>query len=149
MPDQAALLGTWKMVSWLREVIATGQRIDVLGPDPVGYINYGADGRFYALVVSRDRALPSSLPPSTDEKLKLFDSMLAYAGTYTVDHEKAVHHVDVSWNEAWTGTDQVRFYNLDGHRLTISGAPAKDPHTGADVIYRIEFQKVSGNRPET
>jgi hypothetical protein len=142
MADAAALIGTWKMVSWKREIIATGERIDALGPNPVGYINYGPDGRFYALVVSRDRPRPANLPPSDDEKIKLFNSMLAYAGTYTVDHEKAVHHVDASWNQAWTGTDQVRFYSLDGDSLSISGAPAQDPHIGEEVIHRIAFERV-------
>ena len=108
MTDSAPLIGTWKMVSWKREIIATGELIDALGPNPVGYINYGEDRRFYALVVSRDRPRPANLPPSDAEKIQLFNTMLAYAGTYTVDHEKAVHHVDASWNEAWTGTDQVR-----------------------------------------
>jgi Lipocalin-like domain len=97
---------------------------------------------FYALVVSRDRPRPANLPPSYDEKIKLFNSMLAYAGTYTVDREKAVHHVDASWNQAWTGTDQVRFYSLDGDSLTISGAPAQDPHIGQEVIHRIAFERV-------
>jgi hypothetical protein len=142
MPDTAALLGTWKMISWKREIIATGEKVDALGPDPVGYINYGPDGRFYALVVSKDRPRPAALPPSEGEKLKLFSSMLAYAGTYSVDDEKAVHHVDASWNQAWTGTEQVRFYKLEGDRLTISGAPATDPHTGQEGIHRIEFQRV-------
>jgi Lipocalin-like domain len=142
MPDTLGLLGTWKMISWKREVIATGSKIDVLGPDPVGYINYGADGRFYALVVARDRPPPGTVPPSDNEKLKLYDSMLSYGGTYTVDEEKAVHHVDASWNQTWTGTDQVRFYQLDGDRLSISAAPSKDAHSGQEVIYRIEFRKL-------
>ena len=94
MADTAGLLGTWKMTSWKREIVATGETIDTLGPDPIGYINYGPDGRFYALVVGRDRLTPATLPPSDAEKLKLFDSMLAYAGTYSVDDEKAIHHVD-------------------------------------------------------
>jgi hypothetical protein len=136
------LLGTWKMTSWKREVLATGELIDALGPNPVGYINYGPDGRFYALVVSRDRAAPASLPPTSEEKARLFDSMLAYAGTYTVDDEKAVHEVDASWNQAWTGSEQVRFYSLDGHRLRLSGAPARDPHRGQEVVHRIEFERV-------
>lgn len=142
MPDVAALLGTWDMISWKKEVVASGEKIDALGPNPVGYINYGPDGRFYALVVSRDREAPTSLPPSDAEKLRLFDSMLAYAGTYSVDGEKAVHHVDASWNQAWTGTDQVRFYKLEGDKLTISGAPARDPYTGQEVIHRIEFTRL-------
>jgi hypothetical protein len=142
MPDLAALLGTWKMISWKREVISTGATSDVMGPDPVGYINYGSDGRVYALVVRSDRPAPKALPTSDEDKLRLYDGMLAYAGTYTLDDEKAVHHVDASWNQAWTGTDQVRFYKLDGDRLTISGAPARDPYTGEDVVMRMQFRKL-------
>ena len=100
MTKQAALLGTWRMVSWEREFIATGEKLHALGPDPVGYLTYGADGRVHAIVVSKDRAAPAALPPNNDEKLRLFDSMLAYAGTYTLDSEKVVHHVDISWNQA-------------------------------------------------
>ena len=96
MTDKAALLGTWRMVSWQREVIATGERTDALGPDPVGYINYGADGRMFAFVLSKDRQPPAGPVPTDAEKLRLFDSMLAYAGTYTLDDEKVVHHVDAS-----------------------------------------------------
>jgi hypothetical protein len=39
MANAAALLGTWKMTSWRREIVATGETTDALGPDPVGYIN--------------------------------------------------------------------------------------------------------------
>ena len=30
--------------------------------------------------------------------------------------------MDVSWNPAWNGTDQVRFYKLDGDRLQVTSA---------------------------
>jgi len=142
MTGRTALLGTWRMVSWQCEIQATGERVDALGPDPVGYISYAPDGRFFAIVVRKDRPPPASLPPSDADKLRLFDSMLAYAGTYTLDDEKAVHHVDASWNQAWTGTDLVRFYKLERDELTISGAPASDPHTGQEVVYRIVFRRV-------
>ena len=72
--------------------------------------------------------------------------MLAYAGTYTLDDEKVVHHVDASWNQAWTGTDLVRPYRLDGDLLTISGASSKDPVTGEDVVYRIVFKRAQDRR---
>jgi hypothetical protein len=68
--------------------------------------------------------------------------MLAYAGTYTLDDEKLVRHIDASRNQAWTATDQVRFYKLHGDVLTITGAPAKDPHTGQEVVHRIVFRKL-------
>jgi hypothetical protein len=130
------------MVSWVREFVATGERVDALGPDPVGYIAYHSDGRMMTLEVRKDRAKPKGLVPTDEEKLVLFDSMLAYAGTYTLDDEKVVHHVDISWNQTWTGTDQVRFYRVDGDTLTISSAPAPDPYTGQEVVHRVVFRKL-------
>ncbi len=145
MSDAKALLGTWRMKACVREVIATGARSDVLGPNPNGYIAYHADGRMMAVVVRSDRPAPAGPLPTSAEKERLFDSTLAYAARYTVDDEKVVHHVDASWNESWTGTDLVRFYKLEGDRLTIRGAPAPDPVTGEDVVYLIEFERVASS----
>jgi hypothetical protein len=146
MPDASRLLGTWTMISWQREVIATGERLDALGPNPVGFINYGADGRMFAIVVQKERAAPAGAVPSDEEKVRLFNSMLAYAGTYSLDDEKVVHHIDASWNQAWTGTNQVRFYTINGDVLTITGAPAKDPYTGQEVLHRIVFRKLAATQ---
>ena len=142
MPDVSALLGTWKMVSWTRIILATGEVSDAMGPNPVGFIAYHADGRMMALVLKRDRPQLMGKAPSDDEKIKLFDTMLAYSATYTVDRDKVIHHVDAAWNPAWAGTDLIRPFSLDGNTLVISGAPSKDPATGEDVIYRIEFTKL-------
>jgi hypothetical protein len=136
------LLGTWRMVSCQDEFIATGERVDYFGPSPVGYISYHSDGRMMALVISNNRSSPEGPVPTDQEKIALFDSFLAYAGTYTFDDEKVVHHVDASWNQTWTGTDQVRFHQMDGNTLTLTGAPATDPYTGQEVVYRMVFRKV-------
>ncbi len=142
MANASALLGTWRMISWKKEFVATGNAVDALGPDPQGFITYTADGRVSVIVVPRDRPAPASLPPSDAEKVRLFDSLFAYAGTYTLGDDKVVHHLDTTWNQSWTGTEQVRFYKLSGNRLSIHGAPAPDPFTGQDVIHRVEFEKV-------
>jgi hypothetical protein len=142
MANASALLGTWRMLSWKKEFVATGNAVDALGPDPQGFITYTADGRVSVIVVPRDRPAPASLPPSDAEKVRLFDSLFAYAGTYTLGDDKVVHHLDTTWNQSWTGTEQVRFYKLSGNRLSIHGAPAPDPFTGQDVIHRVEFEKV-------
>lgn len=141
MHDRSRLVGTWRMLTWRREFVDTGERTDALGPDPLGFVSYGADGRVQALVIKRDRPSPASLPPSEGEKVELFDSMLAYAGTYTLHDDHVVHHLDATWNEAWTGTDQIRFYKLDGPMLEFWGAPAPDPYTGRTVVHRITFEK--------
>ena len=68
--------------------------------------------------------------------------MFAYAGTYTADGEKVVHHVDISWNQSWTGTDLVRFYKLDSNALTITTAPAQSAFDGQEGQFILVWEKV-------
>ena len=67
----------WKMVPRTKEVVATGETSNALGPDPVGYIIYQPDGQMMALVVRSDREPPAGLAQINEEKVRLFDSMLA------------------------------------------------------------------------
>ena len=50
--------------------------------------------------------------PTDEEGVQLLGSMVAYAGTYTLGEKQVIHHIDISWNQGWTGTDQVRFFEL-------------------------------------
>ena len=105
-------------------------------------LTYGADRRMHAIIVRKDRPAPETLPPTDTQKLRLFDSMIAYSGTYTLDDEKVIHHVDVSWNQAFTKTDLIRIYKLANGILTIMAGPEIDPFSGKEVIHRLEFRKV-------
>ena len=120
------ILGTWKLQSLVFEAIETGQRSSPFGDHPVGYLGYSPDGRMFAILVAEDRPKPRDQVPTDEEKAKLQGSMFAYAGTYTADGEKVIHHVDISWNQSWTGTDLVRFYKLDSNTLTFTTAPGKN-----------------------
>jgi Lipocalin-like domain len=120
------LVGTWKLKSYVREVAATDERYNERGEHPNGYLAYSADGRMYAIITWENRIMPQDVVPTNDERIKLFGTMISYAGTYTFDAEKVVHQVDISWNQNWTGTEQVRFYKLDGDTLTITSALAKN-----------------------
>jgi Lipocalin-like domain len=136
------LLGTWKLQSLVFEATATGQRSSPFGDHPDGYLSYSADDRMYAIGVAGDRPKPRDLVPTDEEKVKLQESMFAYAGTYTADGEKVVHHVDVSWNQSWTGTDLVRFYKLDGNTLTITTARAQSAIDGEEGEFILVWEKV-------
>ena len=78
MADIDDLIGSWRMLSWTREAVATGEVRDALGPDPVGYIAYHADGRMMATVFRRDRPARGPGGWSVEQRADLFDSMLAY-----------------------------------------------------------------------
>jgi hypothetical protein len=96
----------------------------------------------YALAVKKDRQPPAGSTPTNEEKQRLFDTMIAYAGTYTLHDDRVIHHVDASWNQAWTGTDQLRFYTLEGDVLAISTSPLKDTRTGQEVIGHTVLRRI-------
>jgi hypothetical protein len=73
--------------------------------------------------------------------------MFAYSGSYTVKSDRVIHHVDMSWNEAWNGTDQVRFCNVDEHTLTYTSAPAPNPFDGREVVHEVTY--VREKRPSS
>jgi hypothetical protein len=130
--SDASIVGTWKFQSFFREVTATGERQNEFGEDPGGYISYQPDGRMFALLVGGNRVKPSGALPTDEEKLKLFGTLIAYSGTYVIEGDKITHQIDVSWNQKWTGTDEIRFYEIEGKTLTITTAINKNPRDGRE-----------------
>jgi Lipocalin-like domain len=135
------ILGSWQIVSWTIKDLSTGQISPALGDNPVGYITYTPEGRVMVLVLRGYRRKPAALVPTDAEKVALYDSMFAYAGTYSVDDEKVLHHIDMSWNEAWTGTTQVRFLRLHGDMLIYTSSPAPNPLNGHDCVHNVIFRR--------
>ena len=142
--DKNSLLGTWKMRSYV-VTTAAGERSTPYGENPQGYISYSADGRMQAIGVASGRQVPAAASAPDDERVALYDTMFAYAGTYSVDGCKIIHHVDISWNELWTGTDQIRFFELNGNFLRLT-ARIPDPVSGVETRYAVEWEKVAGPR---
>jgi hypothetical protein len=138
------VLGTWKLKSWVREIVGTGEKINPMGERPNGYLNYSADGRMYAILTADNRLKPEAANPTDEQRVKLHQSMSAYAGTYTIEGDKVTHHVDISWNEGWTGTKQVRFFKLDGNILTITTAVGKNPDDGRESRGVLVWEMVKG-----
>src|SRR5262249_54102467 len=136
-----SIIGTWKVQSFVREVTSTGERQNEFGEKPNGYIVYQPNGRMFFMLVSDNRATPTSTPPTDPETARLFGTMVAYSGTYVVDGDKITHKVDLSWNQSWTGGDQIRFFKLDGTSLTITKAINKNPGDGRDGRAVVVFTK--------
>jgi hypothetical protein len=144
LTNRSPILGTWKLVSYVREDLETGERYNQYGDKPDGYLGYASDGRMSAIITWDNRVKPQSAVLTNDERVALHGTMSAYAGTYTADAEKVVHHVDISWNQIWTDTDQVRFYELDGNILTITSALSPSPADGRLGRSVIVWEKVKG-----
>jgi hypothetical protein len=136
------LIGTWKLVSVKARDLDSGQKRDAWGANPVGYINYAPDGRMMVINARSGRAKPKGPAPTPQEAADLFQGMLAYAGTYSVKGNEVTHHVDVSWNEAWTGTDMLRIATFDGERVHLSTRPTPDPVTGRMSVRTMTWEKL-------
>ncbi len=118
------LYGTWRLVSWTRQIVETGETVAPFGKAPTGFLSYTLDGRMLGLMVSADRPRPSDLARvSEQERADLFNTVVAYGGTFEVVGNQVVHKVDISWNETWTGTTQPREFRIDRSRLTIDVGP--------------------------
>jgi hypothetical protein len=103
----------------------------------IGYMRVSRSDGSQTVDLQRDATLYRHV---SSEGARRDESMSAYAGTYAAG-EKVVHHVDTSWNGSWTGTDQVRFYKLDGETLTITTAPLT-VFSGEEVKVVLEWKKV-------
>lgn len=136
------IVGTWKIQSFVREVVTTGQRYNEFGDNPEGYISYLPDGRMYAMLVADGRRKPINGVPTDEEKAKLFGTMIAYTGTYRLEGDKVFHNVEVSWNQLWTGSQQVRFFKAEKDTLTITTAVAKSPRDGQEGRTIVVFKRV-------
>jgi hypothetical protein len=137
------LYGTWRLVSYTSEIVATGEKIDTFGKAPRGFLSYTRDGRMSVILVSNERPKPTDFAKVTnEERAELFKTVIAYAGTFKFDGKTVTHYIDVSWNETWTGTTQVRNVRLEGDKLYISTNPAPRPQDGKIGIGVITLEKV-------
>jgi hypothetical protein len=56
--------------------------------------------------------------PTTDQdRVGLFNTLVAYTGPYRVDGANWITTVEVSANPAWVGTEQTRAFEVSGDRL--------------------------------
>jgi hypothetical protein len=123
------LAGTYRLISSTRKILDTGQVLNTWGKDPKGFITYGKDGRMLVLIVRNDRPRPESVEKMNDQqRIDLFRSMTAYGGTYTFDGKSVQRHIDISWNEVWTGTTVIRDITKEGDKLIYTSPAA--PFTG-------------------
>ena len=128
--DAERLLGNWKLVSFYTEDVQTKQRNNVYGERPDGYIGFTPAGRFFAFATADGRKPP--LMP--EEQAAAFRSMIAYTGKWRLEGEKFITKVDVAWNPAWVGTEQVRFWRLEENKLLITTAPLPNPNAAGSMM---------------
>jgi hypothetical protein len=126
--EEVVLSGTYKLVT------ATNSR---------GYISYDVDGRMMVLIVRNPRPKPEGAEKITDQqRIDLLRMITAYAGTYKFDGSTIEHSIEISMNEVWSGTKQVRTIKQDGERLVYTTPPFPFHTDGKTSINTLAWEKV-------
>lgn len=75
------------------------------------------------------------VPKTDEERAQALRSMISYSGRYRVEGGKVITKVDVAWNEAWVGGEQVRFLRFDNNDLLhIESPPMPHPNVNNTVV---------------
>ena len=131
------LIGSWKLSSWVIQIIG-GDLTEPFGPNPKGRAVFTPDG-YVAFVIAAANRKPAA---NDEESAALLKTLVAYTGKFITDGDKFTTEVDISWNELLTGQDQVRFFKLEGDKLTIRTAEqASAVYPGKRVVGTLTWER--------
>jgi hypothetical protein len=127
MEFNSMLVGTWKLISFeLR--MQDGTVKHPWGSDVVGQVMYGSDGFMAGSFMKRNRSCfgASDVMAGTPEEFEAaMKSYIGYAGAYSIQGDRVIHHAEVSLFPNWTGTDIERFFEVREDMLTLVTPPLK------------------------
>jgi Lipocalin-like domain len=131
------LAGSWKLNSWTIQVVG-GEVTEPFGANPKGRAVFTPDGYVTFVIVAANRK-----PAANDtESAALLKTLMAYTGKFTIHGDKFTTKVDMSWNELFTGQDQVRFVKLEGDKLSIRTAEqASAVYPGKKVVGNLVWER--------
>lgn len=118
--EPPSLIGTWKLSAIQFEFCDDGKREDLFGASPRGRLVITASGDLMTVITAADRT-------SAGGTASLFETMMAYAGKFRVEADKLTVACDISWHPAWLGQEQVRFFRIDGDKLSIRTGKQEHP----------------------
>ncbi len=109
------LFGTWRVTSFKVQVIGEPEERDIFGSNPKGYVILTPEPRIMVFIAADGRRPPTNQA----EAAAMLQSMIAYTGRITLEPDKFTTDVEISQNQIYAGTPQVRFYIVNGDKLTL------------------------------
>ena len=118
------LVGTWKIIS-SESIIGNEIPQHTLGLHPKGYLIITQEGRLMIMITADNRKAGMG----DAERAALHKTMAAASGKVRVEGKDFIISVDVSWNEAWNGTEQRRHFKIEANKLFEHQAQASYSQT--------------------
>jgi len=86
-----------------------------MGQKPTGYVIFPPEGRAFFILAGKGRTPPKTV----QERAQLLNSLISYPGLYRIEGDKGITKGDVAWSPDFVGTEQTRFFKVDGDRLQV------------------------------
>ena len=135
--QDAPLVGNWQLVAY-QTILDNEPPKDLYGARPKGVLILTREGRMAAMVTAENRKAGTS----DAERAELHKSMIAYSGKYRVEGKDFVTTVDISWHEAWNGTEQRRYWRIEDGKLFIETPSIPSPkYPGKMAVARVIFER--------
>ena len=133
------LVGAWRLRSAYFVAQRTGNRLDILGAEPFGYVVFEPSGRMIALLTS---GVGTRAELATD-MAELHKSMIAYTGRWSIEEEETlVTEVDGAWDPSWIGTKQVRHLAFGEGTFSVRSTRLSHPSfPGEEVVVYVDWEK--------
>ena len=101
----------------------SGGETESFGPNPVGTLIIGPDGRYALVFLRRDLpkvAANNRLSETAEESRAIAQGSIAHFGTYSVNaaDKTLVFRIESSTFPNWNGAEQRRPFTLSGNELT-------------------------------
>ena len=147
-----SLVGTWRLVEWTFTVDAS-RPTRPWGGHPGGLLTYTDDGRMSASLMSHGRPTVPTRTLSAapiDIRAAAAAGYLSYAGSYSMDGDDVLHHIELSLMPNWVGTTERRLIEWipseEGHDLVLSTPPTRTDG-GRMAINRLRWSRIPSDTP--
>jgi len=99
------------------------------------------------IILSEKRPKAESVAKMTDQqRIELFNTMNAFAGTYKLDGNKLTYRFELTHNEV-IDRASVREIKIEGRKLTMVNEPARATVDGKMAITTTVWEKVRAAAP--
>ena len=136
------IVGVWKVVSIETKEVQSGKVTRPLGDQLTGTFTFTRGGNFSGMVFRTDRKPPVAPNATEAERVALFNSLVAYNGTYRTEGDKLVMKIENSHIQSWNGTERILTIEIGGRRLTGRSAPLKAASTGLEVVAENVWERL-------
>lgn len=143
------LVGSWELVDWTVSVGERSRR--PWGGRAKGLLTYTDDGRMWAALMATDRPdVPtrtlSEAPPGI--RAAAASGFVTYAGSYSLEGDDVIHHVELSLLPNYVGNDERRHVEWietgNGQDLQLT-TPPTETERGRVVVERLHWTRIDAD----